>query len=55
MCVKCAKRVIQALDNAEAQGAFDNLTRDEKETERQLLGMKIRAEITCPADHKEEP
>ena len=38
-----AKRTIEALDRLEAEGRFDGLSDDEKELERQVLGMHIRA------------
>ena len=40
-----AKRVVEILNDMEKNGEFDELTKDEREIERQVLGMRIGREI----------
>lgn len=40
-----AKKVVEILDDMEKKGEFDGLTMEEKEIERQLLGMRVRADM----------
>lgn len=40
-----AKRVLEILDGMAAGGEFDGLSDDEKETARQSMGMRLRAEM----------
>jgi len=40
-----AKRVIEILDQMEADGEFDGLSEDDTAGERQLLGMRLRADM----------
>jgi hypothetical protein len=48
MCKKCAKQVLTVLDEMEEGGEFKGLSKDEKETQRQLMGIRLRADIRCP-------
>ena len=48
MCVECAKKVVDLLDQMEKGGEWKGLSEDEKEVERQTMGMRIRAGIKCP-------
>jgi len=48
MCEVCAKRVLQILEKMEKEGEFDGLTEEEKQVEKQMLGMRLRAEMKCP-------
>ena len=40
-----AKRVVEILDDMEKHGEFDGLTEEEREIKRQILGMRIRADM----------
>lgn len=42
---KKAKKVIEILDQMEKEVEFDNLTDDEKEVQRQIMGMRIKADL----------
>lgn len=42
---KKAGRVIELLDQMEKEGEFDGLTDNEKEVQRQIIGMRIRSEL----------
>jgi hypothetical protein len=48
MCEKCAKHVVTILDEMEKGREFEGLNKDEKETQRQLMGIRLRADIRCP-------
>ncbi len=48
MCIECAKKVTEILDKMEEGGQFRNLSDDEKEHERMMLGMRLRADMDCP-------
>jgi hypothetical protein len=48
MCEKCAEKVVEILDEMEKGGEFAGLNDDKKEIERQILGMRLRADIKCP-------
>lgn len=48
MCIECAKKVVEILDEMEKGGEFEGLNGGEKETERQVLGMRLRADMECP-------
>lgn len=48
MCVECAKKVRNLLDEMEKGGEFEGLNNEEKDIQRQLLGIRIRADIECP-------
>jgi len=50
MCNKCAEKVLKALENLEKAGYFKGLSPEEKELERHILGMRIRASLKCPEE-----
>ncbi|GAG07207.1 unnamed protein product, partial [marine sediment metagenome] len=50
MCVECAKKVTNILDQMEKGGEWKGLSEDEKEVERQTMGLRIRAGIDCSPD-----
>lgn len=50
MCVECAKKVTDLLDQMEKGGEWRGLSDDEKEIERQTMGLRIRAGIECPKE-----
>lgn len=43
--IKKSKRVVEILDQMEKEGEFDGLTDDEKEVQRQIIGMRMRSEL----------
>jgi len=47
MCVECAKQVVKVLAEMDAGGEFDGLEGDEREIQRQLMGMRLRENMTC--------
>jgi hypothetical protein len=48
MCEQCAKKVVGILDQMEEGGEFKGLSVDEKEIERQTMGMRLRGDMRCP-------
>lgn len=54
MCEQCAKRVVKLLDEMQAGGEFDGLTDDQREVERQSMGLRIRADMVCPSSGRSE-
>lgn len=47
MCVECAKKVLDILSEMEKGGEFDGLNDDERDTQRQIMGIRLRADIKC--------
>lgn len=50
MCTECARKVVELLDEMEKGGEFDGLSDDEREVARQTMGIRLRAEMTCPTE-----
>lgn len=48
MCINCAKEVRKILDEMDENGEWEGLSNEEKDVQRQLLGMRIRKDIICP-------
>jgi hypothetical protein len=52
MCIQCAKKVLQILDEMEKKGDFEGLTKEEKEYERMEIGLRIRSNMPCPSHNQ---
>lgn len=48
MCQECAKKVLEILEQMEEGGEFDGLNDDNKEVQRQVMGLRLRADMKCP-------
>ena len=54
MCEQCAKRVVKLLDEMQASGEFDGLDDEQREVERQTIGVRIQADMVCPSSGRSQ-
>ena len=50
MCQECGKKVLEILEQMERGGEFDGLNDDDREVERQIMGLRLRSGIKCPKE-----
>jgi len=50
MCEECARKIVAILNEENPLPSPDNPDYDTIEQERQVLGMRLRADMDCPAD-----
>lgn len=48
MCLQCAVKILTILDEMEQKGDFRGLTAEQIHGERLSLGMRLRADMSCP-------